>query len=70
MVSWRGRARGARSSATVSAVTECHVAEIDKTLLQPILTNRPEIVDDLAKEIAHRKLDQITPVENKPAEGS
>ena len=60
---------GEPRSATVFAVTECHVLEIDKSVIQPLLINRPELVDDLAEVIARRKLDQITSAEKRPAEG-
>jgi branched-chain amino acid transport system substrate-binding protein len=60
---------GESRAATVSAVTECHVLEIDKSVMQPLLINRPELVDVLAEVIARRKLDQITSVEKRPADG-
>ena len=43
--------------------------EIDKSVMQPLLINRPELVDVLAEVIARRKLDQITSVEKRPADG-
>ncbi len=47
---------GERRSASVSAHTRARVLEIPKTAMAPILSQRPDLAEDLARIMAQRKL--------------
>ena len=47
---------GEPRSATVTAITDCDLLEISKSGLDPILRSRPEIVEQLARSMAERRL--------------
>jgi len=47
---------GEPRSATVTAITDCDLLEISKSGLDPILRTRPEILEQLARSMAERRL--------------
>lgn len=47
---------GEPRSATVSAFTDCHVLEVKKQDLDPILRRRPEVIEQLAQVMAERQV--------------
>jgi len=47
---------GAPRSANITAYTDCQLLEIPKACMIPILEQRPELADELAKLMAERKL--------------
>ncbi|MFW5771405.1 MAG: cyclic nucleotide-binding domain-containing protein [Spirochaetota bacterium] len=48
---------GERRSATIVALTDCQAMEFSREDLAPILEKRPEIIEELAKVMASRKLE-------------
>jgi len=48
---------GAPRAATVEAITDCTLLEIDKDALMPIVQARPELGDELARVEAQRQLE-------------
>jgi len=47
---------GENRSASVIAHTECQVLEIAKSSIEPLFHTRPELVEEIAKLMAERKL--------------
>lgn len=48
---------GERRSATIVALTDCQAMEFSREDLAPILEKRPEVIEELAKVMASRKLE-------------